>query len=174
MSNKVTVITDVYYDDAYIAESLPAEIFDLVRQGDTVILKPNWVLESHKERPNDWEYVITHPAVITAVLRRVLDRLDGTGKIIITDGPQTDASFGTLISRYPLGVWRHSAEERGVGLEVIDLRDYEWVMHNGNVVERNRLRGDPRGSTEVNIEGEKVSSGGIKNRGEGTMPLTTT
>jgi hypothetical protein len=85
----------------------------------------------------------------------VLDRLDGTGKVIVTDGPQTDASFRKLISRYPLDLWQQLADGRGVGLEVIDLRDYEWITHNGNVIERNRLPGDPRGSTEVNIYGEK-------------------
>jgi uncharacterized protein (DUF362 family) len=167
MVNKVTVKSVKGYDEAAISGALPEELFSLVQRNDTVILKPNWVLESHKERPNDWEYVITHPAVITAVLRRVLDRLDGSGKVIITDGPQTDASFKKLISRYPLDEWQRLAEERGVGLDVIDLRDYEWVTHNGNVVERNRLPGDPRGSTEVNIYGEKSEFWGHSKSGRG-------
>src|SRR6187549_2333049 len=42
---------------------------DFVRSGDCVVLKPNWVKE-HDERhpgPNQWEHVVTHPAVIRAV-----------------------------------------------------------------------------------------------------------
>jgi len=142
------------YDVNNLYSILDEEVFFQVRPGDTVILKPNWVLESHKYRPDDWEYVITHPTIVTAVLRRVIDRQNGSGKILIIDGPQTDASFNKLISRYPLDDWYRLAAERGVNLEVVDLREHEWITRNGNVVGRHRLAGDPRGSTEMNIVGE--------------------
>jgi len=44
---------------------------DFIRPGDRVVLKPNWVKE-HDERhpgPDQWEHVVTHPAVIEAVTR---------------------------------------------------------------------------------------------------------
>lgn len=151
MSNKVAAIACAYYDAASIAESLPDEIFDLVRRGDTVILKPNWVLESHKHRPDDWDYVITHPTVITAVLSKVIDKLAGSGRVTITDGPATEASYTKLIARYPVAAWEQLARNGNVSLEIIDLREHEWMTRDDIVVKRLELPGDPRGKTEVDL-----------------------
>ena len=63
-------------------------------------------MESHKYRPDDWDYVITHPAVITGVLLKVLERLAGSGRVFIMDGPTTEASFRKLIGRYPVEKWQ--------------------------------------------------------------------
>src|SRR3954471_13969014 len=74
--------------------NLPA---NFVRDGDRVVLKPNWVKE-HDERnpgPGQWEHVVTHPAVIEAVVRWVGRRLTH-GAIIICDAPQTDSCFQKL------------------------------------------------------------------------------
>jgi len=111
-------------------------------------------MESHKSRPHDWEYVITHPTVITAVLRHVVKRLAGRGRVSILDGPMTEASFSKLIDRFPVREWMRFAEESGVDLEVIDLREHEWVMKNEIVVERRQLPGDPRGKVLVDLRDE--------------------
>src|SRR4051794_37995258 len=77
--------------DALEALDLPA---DFIRPGDQVVLKPNWVKE-HDERfpgPDQWEHVVTHPAVIEGVIRWVAPKLQGRGKIIACDAPQTDSS----------------------------------------------------------------------------------
>ena len=154
MSNKVMVTVVKNYNADAIYETLPDSVFAQVRSGDTVIIKPNWVRESHVDHPGQWEQVITHPTVITAVLRKVLDRLSGAGRVVITDGPQTDASYAKLIAHYPVDAWYREAGERGVALEVIDLRDNEWKMKDSIVVERLDLPGDPRGKTEVLLNGE--------------------
>jgi uncharacterized protein (DUF362 family) len=142
------------YDEDAIYRALPDEAFALISRGDRVVLKPNWVLHAHKQRPRDWDYVVTHPTVITAVLRKTLDRLDGDGEVIITDAPETDCAFQTLIAHYPVGRWRETAQKCGVRFEVIDLRDAEWETRNEIVVRRHSLRGDPRGKTEVDLEGD--------------------
>ena len=62
------------------------------------MLKPNWVKE-HDERhpgPNQWEHVVTHPAVIGAVAEWAGERLGNSGRIVICDAPQTDSSFRKL------------------------------------------------------------------------------
>lgn len=142
------------YDVQSLLDALPLEAFAAVQPGDRVVLKPNWVLHSHKYRPDDWDYVITHPVVITAVLRRVLARLDGHGAVVITDAPTTEASFRQLIARYPVGSWQDLARRAGVSLEIIDLRDWEWETRNDITVRRYRLAGDPRGKTEIMLRGE--------------------
>jgi uncharacterized protein (DUF362 family) len=139
------------YDPVAIARALPEYLFDAIRPGDRVVLKPNWVLEGHQHRPDEWEQLITHPTLITAVLGLVLRRLDGSGRISLVDGPSTEASFRKLLARYPVSAWRNAAEAADVDLDIIDLRDWEWEVRDEVVVRRQRLPGDPRGKTEVDL-----------------------
>jgi uncharacterized protein (DUF362 family) len=139
------------YDVASILSLLPNEVFYQVKPGDSVIIKPNWVMESHKTRPHEWEHVITHPTVITSVLRKVLERLSGKGRVTIIDGPMTEASFTKLINRYPVAQWQQLARQNDVSLEIIDLREHEWVTKNDIIVERKSLPGDPRGKVLVDL-----------------------
>ena len=151
MSVLVNAIPVKQYDASAISDALPDEIFALIGRGDTVILKPNWVMESHVYRHSDWEYVITHPTVITGVLIKVLQRLHGEGRVVIIDGPTTEASFRKLIAHYPVALWHELAAEAGVALTVVDLREHEWETKNGIIVKRHRLPGDPLGKTEVDL-----------------------
>lgn len=143
------------YDASVIREKLPPELFSDILPGQTIVLKPNWVKESHLRKPDEWEYVITHPSLITAVLGIVCSKLSGTGRVIIADAPQTDSSFKKIISRYPVEEWKKMAATHGVTLEILDLREDEWIQEEDIVVSRTKLPGDPRGSTEVNLLGEK-------------------
>lgn len=153
-NNKVHVSKINCYDPKKIESILPDEIFNNIKSGDKVVIKPNWVMESHKNRKDEWEYIITNPSIITAILNKVLNRLCGKGHISIIDGPMTEASFEKLISLYPVELWQQLASSYGIGLEIIDLRDYEWVTKNGVIVERKILQGDPRGKVLVDLAGE--------------------
>jgi uncharacterized protein (DUF362 family) len=150
----VTVKTIEDYDQNKIYKLLPNELFNCIHSKSKVVLKPNWVFESHQYRKNDWEYIITHPTIITAVIRKVVDRLGSEGSIIIADAPTTEASFKSIIKRYPVDYWRKIASEKNILIQIIDLRDYEWKTKNGIIVERIALPGDPKGKTEVDLHGE--------------------
>lgn len=154
MEKIVNVLRIAEYDEAIIYESLPDNVFELIKPGDKVVLKPNWVMEAHKTKKNEWDYVITHPTVISAVLRKALARLNGVGHVAITDGPTTESSFSKLMSHYPVEKWHAMASQAGIVLEVIDLRDHEWVTDNDIVVKRKELPGDPRGRSEFNLQGD--------------------
>ena len=114
-------------DEAIKSLNLPD---DYVRPGDRVVLKPNWVKE-HDERhpgPDQWEHVVTHPAVIEAVIRWVAGRLNGDGSIVVCDAPQTDSSFSTLSAYCGLDemIERCRAVFPGPKIELLDLRPEEW------------------------------------------------
>jgi uncharacterized protein (DUF362 family) len=136
-------------DDIY--QRLPDNVFSLIIPGFKIVLKPNWIRESHISRPKEWEQVITHPTVITAVLKKVLEKLQGLGSISIIDGPETSASFEEIISHYPVPLWKKMANETGIILDIIDLREDEWISDGNVVVERKKLPGDPYGSTQINL-----------------------
>ena len=67
----------------------------IVRPGDSVIIKPNWIRGS-AENGSDWECIITHPSVIRAVADYVGKALSGKGSICLADAPQNDADFDVL------------------------------------------------------------------------------
>ena len=137
-------------DEAIKTLNLPD---DYVRPGDRVVLKPNWVKE-HDERhpgPDQWEHVVTHPAVIEAVIRWVAGRLNGDGSIVVCDAPQTDSSFSTLSAYCGLDemIERCRAVFPGPKIELLDLRPEEWHAVDGVTVSKTQLPGDPLGDTFV-------------------------
>jgi len=124
--------------------------------GDHVVLKPNWVKE-HDERkpgPEQWEHVVTHPAVIEAVAGWAAEQLRGSGAITICDAPQTDSSFAKLREYCALDEMVRRCRKRfpGVAFEVLDLRPEEWTTLDGVTVRRTPLPGDPLGSTHVRLD----------------------
>lgn len=142
-----------------VAEALAAlglpESF--VGPGDRVILKPNWVKEHDERRPgpDQWEHVVTHPAVIEAVLRWVAPRLQGRGSIVVCDAPQTDSSFARLRAycRLDAMIEQCRAAFPGLTMELLDLRPEEWQAVEGVTVSKTRLPGDPRGGTHLRLDG---------------------
>ena len=119
------------------------------------MLKPNWVKE-HDERhpgPGQWEHVVTHPAVIEAVIRWAGTQLAGSGSITVCDAPQTDSSFAALNQYCGLAemVDRCRRDFPGTTIKLLDLRPEEWHAVDGVTVAKTQLTGDPAGDTFVEL-----------------------
>jgi len=125
---------------------------EIIKPGDKVVLKPNYLGQSHKHRPNEWEQVITHGSVVRAVVDYVLIALEGRGEVWIADGPQLDADWDKIISRTGVrGVCEFYAEVSKVPVRLLDLRD-TFIDCRGDVAFGwIPLPGDPAGKTEVNL-----------------------
>ncbi len=124
----------------------------IVRPGDTVVLKPNFVRDFRESSPDHADCVITHGAVIRAVLDYAYIALEGQGRIIIADAPQNDADFDAI--RRIAGL--HGIQEfyrRGAGFEVqvYDLRPERARKIDGVIVGHAPLPGDPAGYVRVNL-----------------------
>lgn len=132
-------------DQARYGTPLWNPLGDWIRPGQTVLLKPNLVKESHPRDPAGWRYTITHGSVIRAVADYVWKALEGRGRVIVADAPQTDSSFQTIFRLLGLGPIGDFYRSRGLDFAVIDLRRQEWVNRGGVIVERTMLAGDPRG-----------------------------
>lgn len=50
-----------------------------------VVVKPNWIQESHDKNADEWESVITNPVIIEIVVDELAANMGGTGTIIICD-----------------------------------------------------------------------------------------
>jgi uncharacterized protein (DUF362 family) len=124
---------------------------ELIRPGETVLLKPNMVHQRHPRDPQGWRYVITHGSVIRAVADYVWKAVGPKGKIILADAPQTDASFSEMVKLLGLDAIRDFYLARGLAFELIDLRQEEWTTRGDVVVERRKLAPNPYGSVAFDL-----------------------
>lgn len=158
--NEVYLFSNCDYDVKTITDNIvSSKVMELIRQGDRVIIKPNFVQESH-DKNDDWDYVITHPAVITAVLNLVLQKLNGKGEIILCDAPMNPANFEKIIEHMPIKDWEKMCLENKINFSIIDLRDREYrLAENGIVLEEIELPGDPKGKVLCNLAGSSEFHG---------------
>ena len=125
---------------------------EVIRPRDTVVLKPNFVREFRETRPGHDDCLITHGAVIRAVLDYVFIALRGEGRIVIADAPQNDADFGAI--RRIAGLDEIQAFYRANAdfeVEVCDLRPERAEKIDGVIVGHVPLPGDPAGYVKVNL-----------------------
>jgi uncharacterized protein (DUF362 family) len=109
------------------------------------------VKERHPRDPEGWRYVLTHGSVVRAVADYVFRALEGRGKVVLADAPQTDSSFTRISELLGLDELRRFYAERGLTLEVLDLRLEEWTEREGVIVERRSLPGDPLGGIAYDL-----------------------
>ncbi len=125
---------------------------EIVRPGDTVVLKPNFIRDFHDTLGDDVESVITHGSVIRAVLDYVTIALRGDGRVVIADAPQSDACFERIKAFAGLdAIQAFYREHSSIQLDVIDLRPECAEKVDGVIVGHRSLPGDPAGYTVVNL-----------------------
>lgn len=138
-------------DDCFGASSWNP-LGEVVRPGDTVLLKPNFVRDFRDTRPGDGECLITHGSIIRAVLDYVLIALRGRGRIIIADAPHHDADFDMIRRIAGLDEIRSFYRTHaGVDIAVLDLRPERAHKIDGVIVGHSQLAGDPAGYVKVNL-----------------------
>lgn len=128
---------------------------DIVRRGDTVVVKPNFVLSRHS-RGGDLYSIITHPSMLRAVIDYVYKALEGEGRIVVADAPQMDCDFQELLEATQLASIQDLYDRRfSFQVEVKDLRDFRLDLQPGDTeaywTRRFPLPGDPAGSALINL-----------------------
>ena len=118
---------------------------EFIRPTHFVLLKPNLVKEYHPRDPQGWIYTITHGSVIRAVADYVWKALEGRGRVMIADAPQTDSRFDKIVTLLQLDKLQTYYRGKGLDLELADLRKEEWVNVEEVIVDRRPLPGDPNG-----------------------------
>ncbi|MEM3433398.1 MAG: DUF362 domain-containing protein [Candidatus Methanomethyliaceae archaeon] len=128
-----------------------------IQPGNTVVIKPNFVLERH-DRGGDLFAIITHPSVLRAVIDFVYLALQGQGRIIIADAPQMDCNFNRLVTVTNLkSIQEFYKREAGFNLEIYDLRNFWFNVDEAGSAGvayskyRYPLPGDPQGEVVVSL-----------------------
>lgn len=125
----------------------------IIKPGDTVVLKPNFVLHRNFSG-EDLFAVITHPSILRAVADYVYIALKGEGRIVIADAPQMDCQWSVLTDRLQLAsIVDYFRRQLNFNLEVIDLRPFELIDPDkvAYSTNRRRLSGDPAGNVIINL-----------------------
>lgn len=135
---------------------------DYVRPGDVVLLKPNMIKESHPRDPRGWIYTLTHGSIVRAVGDYVFKALQGRGRVIVADAPQTDSSFSAMVRLLQFDELQEYYRAAGLEFELVDLRKEEWVNRDGVIVRRDPLPGDPNDYVAFRLDShsEFVGHGG--------------
>ncbi|HEY2787282.1 MAG TPA: DUF362 domain-containing protein [Fimbriiglobus sp.] len=128
----------------WLAEADPARL---------IVVKPNWVDENHGTRPDDWEPVITHPAVVATVVEGLAELMGGRGTIVLCDAPITYARFAAIAARgdLPGRLARIKFRFPALAVELLDLRREIWIQKEDVVTERLPNPPDPRGYAQLDL-----------------------
>lgn len=125
---------------------------EVVRTGDTVVLKPNFVRDFRETRSGHDDCIITHGAVLRAVLDFACVALKGRGRLIIADAPQNDADFDRIREIAGLDAIRAFYREYAdVDMDYCDLRPERATKIEGVIVGHTPLAGDPAGYVKLNV-----------------------
>jgi uncharacterized protein (DUF362 family) len=110
---------------------------EFISEGDTVIIKPNWVLHYNKNLKvvkNNIECLITHPSIVRAITDYCIIALKGTGKIIIGDAPMQACNLSYLIENSGYSAIFHFYEQHHANVMMEDFRYYETQMNSGKIL----------------------------------------
>jgi uncharacterized protein (DUF362 family) len=127
----------------------------------TIVIKPNWVQESHELNPDVWEPVITHPIIILTLIEVLAEKMEEAGDIIICDAPQGYADFDKIIERGNLrrGLDKFKKHRPELNIEILDLRREVWKVKDNVVVDRREGKLDPRGYIKFDLGKESLFFG---------------
>lgn len=126
---------------------------NLVKPGDRVFIKPNWVASSWRkscDHVDNLYSVITHPSIIETVADYVALALKGKGEIIIGDNPSIDANFEELMEYTKI---KRIENKYDVKCTILDLRPLicDNLKNYGRLDAMKQQQGDPLGGTTVNL-----------------------
>jgi len=134
----------------------------IIKPGDRVALKPNFVYHKNKGG-SSIDSVITHGSIIRAVLDYVIIALKGKGEICIADAPQSDAHFEKIVDISGTKEVVDALRKRtNIPIILLDLRKERVIEEDGLIVGSQKLKGDPAGYISVNLKEKSFFYAGLK------------
>jgi uncharacterized protein (DUF362 family) len=125
---------------------------EVVRPGQTVLLKPNLVTHKHIGGSAALYSTVTHGSVIRPIIDYVYKALRGRGRIVIADNPIESADFAALMRFTGIQEMAQELSARGYhGLEVIDLRPRVLCEAANGAPYYREQAGDPLGYATIDL-----------------------
>lgn len=124
------------YDEKNYGTSKWNPLGEVIKPGDTVLIKPNWVENKNKNKAvnDNLECLVTHPSVVRAVCDYVVIALKGKGEIIIADAPMQGCDLPDMFEI--VGYNKLFAYLKGydVHIKIVDMRRYSRVSKTQGVL----------------------------------------
>ena len=119
-------IHNMGYDDAHFGTPQWNPFGDFIKQGDTVLIKPNWVDHNNKNKKvnDNLACLVTNPSVVRAIVDYVCIALKGTGRLIIADAPMQICDLQKMFKIVGYDQLFSFLKEQNVNFEIADLRKY--------------------------------------------------
>lgn len=116
----------------------------LVKKGDTVLIKPNWVMHKNKNKnnPDNLECLVTHPSIVRAIIDFTLIALKGTGKVIIADAPMQGCDLFILLKKTGYDDLFEFYRTQGIEIEILDLRAERVITKSRVITESIEVNND--------------------------------
>ena len=103
-----------------------------IKKKDTVLIKPNLVMDKNHNQDGGTDCLYTHPSVVAPIIDYVLLALGCTGRIIIGDAPMQECNFDSLIENSGYKQLVEFYKNRyGCNIRLVDFRQLSSVVING-------------------------------------------
>ena len=103
----------------------------IIAPGDTVLLKPNLVMDVNRNQTGGTDCLYTQPAVVAAAIDYVVIALKGKGKIIVGDAPMQECDFERLIHQSGYDKLIQYYKDKGIDIEMVDFRQLKSTVRAG-------------------------------------------
>lgn len=118
-------------DEEHFGTKLWNPLRGYIHSGDTVLLKPNMVMDHNALPENGTDCLFTHPSVVSCVADYVAIALAGTGKIVIGDAPMQECDFQRLTEFSGYKDLVSFYQSKGLAIELVDFRELTSKVVNG-------------------------------------------
>lgn len=125
---------------------------DIVKPGDHVVIKPNFVTHCHHtDSTIGLDCIITNGSIIRTVIDYIFIATGNEGKITIADSPIDKANFMELISKNGLIDVRNFLDKNNCKIGIINLMTVEKKNFGPDFINHRELSGDPNGYTVIDL-----------------------
>lgn len=130
---------------------------EIIKPGDKVIIKPNFVVSKHRKKGEDKEAILctdTHASVMRPIIDYVNKACGKKGKIIIADSPLLSEDFDKIINFTDTGRMVEHLKKSGINIEIIDLRDIIFLPKDYYSLDKKIIKnnGDPIGYVKIDLK----------------------
>lgn len=102
-------------------------LVDYVKQGNTVVLKPNLVMDFNAIVENGTDCLYTQPSLVAAVIDYVIIALQGKGSIIVGDAPMQECDFQRLVEESGylkmIQYYQNKLRNTDISIRLVDFRE---------------------------------------------------
>lgn len=139
-----------------------------INPGDTVVIKPNLVVDTCYLSQTEFQSAVTHGSIIRPIIDYVFIALNGKGKIIVADGPIDLTDFhDTTINNGLFQTVHYLRNDFSVPVELTDLREERLNKISSIIIGRfelsawirEKLFGDPLGYVIVDLKEDSEFEG---------------